>query len=485
MARPQVELIIMTERPLARNDESSELDVLVEIRGTRPEIDGRTATAMNLCLVIDRSGSMSGDKLEAAKRSAIDIYHRLGEHDLFTVITFDEQAEVIVNPQTPREKVPEHIGAITTGGMTNLSLGWYLGLLELQTYAVPECTNRLILISDGQANAGETKRSTLSQEAAKSHDAGITTSTIGVGNDFQEDILEALATGSGGRFWYIQDSRLEDILDEEFRGALAVVIDRPRVELLLPDGVTLTQDLNKLSKGSNKYRIRPLKGDDTFNFAVRLGVDPTSIQGGEFSVGAELYDGTESVLTAEASVSLRPMADVVVSDTNAIVRSAVVQHNVDQADEQILTALDDGDLNLLKRMLVVEVDGMKKVQDALGPRQSAGRMGFEQRHVNWDIDQKGIALELFDILGDFTAGSDLSELPEVRSFLLRWRKMLRHGMQRRELRHMDLSPSDHALNDDLLEDALELIELLQSRYPQHEAELTGHAERFRARLAGR
>lgn len=482
---PQVDLIVMTERPLARNEESSELDVVVEIHCNRSMDDGRSLTAMNLGLVVDRSGSMQGTKLEVAKRGAIDIFDRLGERDLFTVIVFDEQAQVVVNPQTPREQVPDLIAGIATGGMTNLSLGWYLGLLELQTYAGPEYSNRLILISDGQANSGETKRSTLSQEAAKSHELGITTSTIGVGDDFQEDILEAIAAGSGGRFWYIRESRLEEILDEEFRGALSVVIDRPRVELLLPTGVTISRELNKLPQGAGKYRVRPLKADDTFNFAVRLAIDPALIAADEVTIAATLFDGNEQLVTSKQTIALRPIDQVVVSDTNAIVRSAVAQYTLDQADEQLLAALDGGDLNLMKKMLIVEVDGMKKVQDALGPERSEGRMGFEQAQWNIEGDQKGVALEVVDVLDGFLNTQELRSLPEVTDFLLRWRKILRHGTHRRSSREMGISASDSALTDDLLEKALELVTLLLARYPDRANALTQLAEGFRDRLARR
>ena len=104
--------------------------------------------------------------------------------------------------------------------------------------------NRLFLLSDGQANEGETKVTTLAQEASKSREIGITIS--GIGSDFQEDTLNAMATESGGRFWYIQESRIEDIIDEEFKGALSVVIDRARIELELPAGVTISKELKRL-----------------------------------------------------------------------------------------------------------------------------------------------------------------------------------------------------------------------------------------------
>ncbi|ACK74152.1 hypothetical protein PCC7424_5589 (plasmid) [Gloeothece citriformis PCC 7424] len=134
MKKEQIKLDIFTERPIVRNDTTSELDVVIEIRSNQSIDELDTKKALNLCLVIDRSGSMSGEKLETAKKSCIDIFKQLGEKDLLTVVVFDDEAEVIVNPQVPKAEVIKKINQINDRGSTNLSLGWYLGLLELQTY---------------------------------------------------------------------------------------------------------------------------------------------------------------------------------------------------------------------------------------------------------------------------------------------------------------------------------------------------------------
>ncbi len=146
MKKDQIELDILTERPIVRKDAASELDVVIEIRSNQSTDKLDRKKALNLCIVIDRSSSMSGGKLETAKKSCVDIFNQLDEKDLFTVVVFDNEAEVVVNPQvTNKAKVIEKINQIQTGGMTNLSLGWYLGLLELQTYMTENHNNRLFL----------------------------------------------------------------------------------------------------------------------------------------------------------------------------------------------------------------------------------------------------------------------------------------------------------------------------------------------------
>lgn len=232
MHAEELDFKVLVERPVVRGDVASEVDIAVDIIASRG-IDSNTPDhALNLCVVVDRSGSMNSDgKLEQAKKACIDIYRSLNPGDHFTMLAFDDEVISIVNPQTPADDVLNRIRSLRPGGQTDLSKGWYLGLLELQTYATDRHINRLILLSDGMANKGEVKASVLGAESGRARDElSITTSTVGVGSDFQEDILMALARQSGGRFWYFGDSRIEEIIREEFSGALSVRFERPNVQ---------------------------------------------------------------------------------------------------------------------------------------------------------------------------------------------------------------------------------------------------------------
>src|SRR5215472_1396984 len=115
MADGKIFLDILTERPIVRNDQVSEIDVVIEV-GSKQAVDGKAEKrkALNLCLVIDRSGSMQGQKLETAKKSCIDIYKRLNDDDLLTVVVFDDEAQSVVNPKTPKGEVIQKLQAITS-----------------------------------------------------------------------------------------------------------------------------------------------------------------------------------------------------------------------------------------------------------------------------------------------------------------------------------------------------------------------------------
>lgn len=472
-----LQLDILPERPVVRDDEISELDLVLEIRSAKNSEELQERTRLNLCIVMDRSGSMEGEKLDTAKKSCTEILNRLNPGDLFTVVVFDDEAEVVANPQVPLAEVVEKIEAINSGGVTNLSSGWYLGLLELQTHMTSSHYSRLFLLSDGQANRGETKRSTLAQEASKSRELGITTSTIGIGDDFQEDILEAIASESGGRFWYIQESRIEDILMEEFTGSMSIVMDRPRLELVLPSGVRISRELNDLKKTSGKYRFRPIKGADIFNFAVRLEVNPNSISGEAVAVSARLYDGDTLLREASKTLSVRPHREVVLSKVNPVVTSVVQQYELTVTNEEVMERMARGDIGRLKKMLALDVGHCRAICDALEFQGENERARIEFEYFTRETLEKEVHLALSEMLQGF------GDAPEVQSFTKRWRKIGMQSQQRLRGRRNGMIWCDDDLLDDLLENALDLVDVLTDKFPDRREQLEMNRESLRGFLA--
>ena len=366
MSIESLNLQVVAERPVVRNGQASDVDVAIEVI-TNTSVETQSVKhAINLCMVIDRSGSMAGDKLEQAKRSCVTIHESLGPNDLLTVLAFDDEVVSVANPQTPRNAVKDRILALMPGGSTDLSKGWYLGLLELQTYTSDKHINRIILLSDGEANAGEQKPSVLGAESSRArNEFGITTSTIGIGAKFQEDILAALAHESGGRFWFIGEARIEDIIKEEFSGALSVVFERPRVELELPAGVSIVKELNNLPKISNSYRLRPIKGNDQFSFALRLRVEPGKADDDKLTIRATLRDGTEVVKQVETILRVGSLEAYVQSAEDPRVAMVVQKFLGATSGEQIIEQMDAGNVTTMLTMLQTQSNLMKGLEAKL------------------------------------------------------------------------------------------------------------------------
>jgi Ca-activated chloride channel family protein len=226
-------------------------------------------------VVLDRSGSMDGQPLEAAKGSLLKLIDRLAPQDSFGLVAFDDTALVI----TPMRTMADHhlpslrkaIREMHTGGSTDISAGYLMGLREL-TRVQAAGGSTLLLISDGHANAGEQDPKFFAGVAAKSATQKVTTSTIGLGNGYDETILEALAQGGGGahRFAATIDeavgaiaAEVNDLLDKTIVNTVlritptAAMTEVPTIEILqrLPhwmDGTTYVIQLGDLFSGENR-----------------------------------------------------------------------------------------------------------------------------------------------------------------------------------------------------------------------------------------
>ena len=226
-------------------------------------------------IVLDRSGSMDGGPLESAKESILKLIDRLAPQDSFGLVAFDDTALVIAPIRTMADHdmpaLRRAVRQIHTGGSTDISAGYLLGLRELnRTPASGGST--LLLISDGHANAGEQDPKFFTEVAATNAQAKVTTSSIGLGNGYDEKILEALAQGGGGahRFASTIDeaigaiaAEVEDLLDKAIVNTVlrltpTVGLTRqPQIEVLqrLPhwkDGDTYVVQLGDLYAGENR-----------------------------------------------------------------------------------------------------------------------------------------------------------------------------------------------------------------------------------------
>ncbi|UCH24634.1 MAG: VWA domain-containing protein [Trueperaceae bacterium] len=196
------------------------LECMIRITAPQLEILDRRPS-LNLALVIDRSGSMSGASLEYAKAAAICAVEALDPTDRVAVITFDDHISTLV-PSTLAQHKAAVIGAIHTvraGGTTALHAGWLEGARQVGNHLNVKCLNRVILLSDGLANVGETDPSTIQRDCAGLFERGISTSTMGLGRTFNEDLLEGMAELGGGNYHFIDSARqLEATFSAELQG---------------------------------------------------------------------------------------------------------------------------------------------------------------------------------------------------------------------------------------------------------------------------
>ncbi|MDA8121041.1 MAG: VWA domain-containing protein [Deltaproteobacteria bacterium] len=179
---------------------------------------------LNLALVIDRSGSMSeARKLDFVKTAAHQLVDMMGPDDTLSIVAYDHLVQVPwPSRRVGRDRSDLHriIAGLYPGGATFLSGGLEEGFRQARAGQRRGALNRVLLLSDGLANRGTTSRGELRERAAVMSEKGISVSTFGVGNDFDEELMTMVAGGGGGNYRYLGDpERIVAALASEFRTA--------------------------------------------------------------------------------------------------------------------------------------------------------------------------------------------------------------------------------------------------------------------------
>ena len=191
---------------------------------------------MSLCLVLDRSGSMEGDRIEAARTAARAVAQRMHPDDRLGVVLFDHDVQTLAEPDTGvgQHGLLERLLQVTARGSTNLSGGWLRGEQLLRPFTGEGRTTRLLLLTDGHANQGIVDHGQLRALASAARHVGITTSTVGFGEGYDEDLLRGMADAGGGNAWYVErPDQAAAVFGEELGGLMSLVAQDVQVTLRL------------------------------------------------------------------------------------------------------------------------------------------------------------------------------------------------------------------------------------------------------------
>lgn len=217
---------------------------LVEFTGAgQPEFGmGTTRTPMNLCLVIDRSGSMEGPPLEYVKQACSYVVDLLSPNDILSIVTFEETVDVLMPPQrvTNKQPIKDGIARLMPGNTTNLYDGLALGMAQVAQVSDPGRATRLVVLTDGDPTAGIKDFPSLVNHAAEIKNRGVTCTFLGFGPDYNEELLAAMAKKAGGNYYYIPRPELiPEVFRTELEKLMTVVARNLKLDLKLSRWVTL------------------------------------------------------------------------------------------------------------------------------------------------------------------------------------------------------------------------------------------------------
>ncbi len=214
----------------------------VGIRTPSPRRD-RDAGPVNLCLVIDRSGSMSGENKMGRLKQGLRLFcDALVEGDLLSIVTFDHEVSVLraAAPVSDGEPLADLIDAIQPGGGTNLHGGLMAGYAEVRRNHHLPRAHKVILLSDGQANAGVTDLERIVSDSKAVNDQGIALSTVGLGLSYNDRLMSQLAAAGKGTYHFLDSAEgIERTFLRELNSLLGKVGRDPVLRVTLPPGVSL------------------------------------------------------------------------------------------------------------------------------------------------------------------------------------------------------------------------------------------------------
>jgi Ca-activated chloride channel family protein len=250
---------------------------------------GIVAPPVNLAIVIDRSGSMKGDRIANAIAAATGIVDRMRDGDSVTVVSFDTEARVVVpatlTTASSRPGIDAAIRAIRLGGDTCISCGLDEAMSAMSRTALGgDRVNRMILLSDGAANHGTRDVSGLRALAARMRDRGCSISTIGVDVDFDEKVMAAIALESNGRHYFVANaSGLPAVFDQELESLLATVARDSELAVELAPGVEVDEVFDRTFRREGSRVVVPFgtfgaRQEKTVLMRLRVPSDREGVQ---------------------------------------------------------------------------------------------------------------------------------------------------------------------------------------------------------------
>lgn len=198
---------------------------------------------LNLSLVIDRSGSMGGDKIINARNAAKYIVDQMNSDDYLSIVIYDGSIEVLQSTTRVinKQQIKSKIDRIVTRGGTNLMGGAQMGYDEVKRNYKSGYINRVLLLSDGQANEGITDPRQIEKIVRNQNNInGISISTFGLGNDYNEDLMTSMAESGMGNYYFISNAEnMAGIFEKELHGLQEVIAQNATLEITVPENVNI------------------------------------------------------------------------------------------------------------------------------------------------------------------------------------------------------------------------------------------------------
>jgi Ca-activated chloride channel family protein len=394
---PYEHAVIYSRTSLVNMEEPQMLYLILEMQAP---VEARRSPSppLNVCIVLDRSTSMTGEKMDVVKATAIQILRNLRQQDILSVVTFSDRAEVIIPAayhQDDRSRLEARIQMIQPSGGTEIFQGLQMGAKEVMRSLDSKRLNHIILLTDGQTYGDEQECIEL---ASKLGERGVGISAMGIGKEWNDIFLDVLATRTGGSSAYVAEPQdIKKLLLEKFNALAQVyaeevtLLTQPVEGVQLAYAFRLQPDPGLVSLDEDILRLGPILQDTSTRVIFEYIIHPTAVKSGV----ATFLDGT-----LKASISSNPL--LVPPYQIHLQRPVSAPNEADSPPPEIVQALSRLMLYRMQERARSEIEkgnieaGTRQLQMLAANLASQGERSLA-RTIAFEVDQiqknKGISAE--------------------------------------------------------------------------------------------
>lgn len=271
---------------LVRLGEDQLVYILLEFEPYEGKSERLATPPLNICLVLDRSTSMQGEKMDTLKATAIQLLRSLRPQDVLSIVAFSDRAEVVIpaSINLDKKKQEGQIQMMQTFGGTEIFHGLDTGLREVRRTLDPSRVNHIILLTDGHTYGDEQACLELAAEAARLN-IGIT--GMGIGHEWNDIFLDALAGKTGGSSIFISNPKdIERLLIEKFKALTSTYADEVLLEFVDTEYIRLNYAFRLQPDGgavavTSPIHLGPILQDTPLHVLLELVVSPEALRGNE------------------------------------------------------------------------------------------------------------------------------------------------------------------------------------------------------------
>ncbi|MBX7256739.1 MAG: VWA domain-containing protein [Candidatus Hydrogenedentes bacterium] len=403
-----VDVALEIANPVLLKNQKTTTYLRLSMTGKEPA-DAEHRAPVNVAFVIDKSGSMQGEKIARAKEAIRMAIEKLRSDDIVSVVAYDTNVRVLVPATKLTDKQPVYsaVAQLNADGSTALFAGVSKGATELRKFLDKDRVNRIVLLSDGIANVGPSSPGDLAELGTSLGREGIAVTTIGLGLDYNEDLMTKLAQSSDGNHMFAENAAdLEQTFMREFGDVLTVVAQEVKVEINCADGVRpvrmlgreadiagqkVTLTLNQLYGGQTKYAI--VEVEVPVNFAADSPGTVSDIAGALVKY-RDIEGQSPHSFTRMVSTRFTDSSEEVEKNVNTDVMTAAIYQIGVERNIMAMQLRDEGKVEEARQALFSNVYYLEQNADLYGDaklKEEAARNSSNAANVAtpfWGLERK-------------------------------------------------------------------------------------------------